>query len=421
METATLRSLQCSVLTLLYATAITCGIGCLAASAHTDPQPAFDPMTTYRQALEARSDKPHRFLQLSQQLIGWAPLNPGLRFLYAEALAKNGQTAPSSAELRSLADRGYYYPFWERPAFDKLRPASELDAIRNVMQQNAQTLGTIERTISTDVAGLVAEGIDAAADSWLLGSLADGSVYRMERSGVTKLLWRETAKARQALGLRYDTNKNVVWVCSNSSDDSNASAELLRISLESLEAERHRLPDPRSLCNDVVLLPAGAVAVSDSEGGAVWMLSADGGWSSLIQSGALGYPNGLTYLAASQRLLVADLRGLWSVDLTGGQMSAVVAPDGAFVGGIDGLYSAGRDLIAIQNGVNPRRILRIHLDDSPLRIKDVSSIASNVSALLEMTTAVVRGNEIAVLSSANAGQDAKATEQRAHVIQIIAP
>lgn len=380
-------------------------------------------MTIYRQALEARRQgELQRFLQLSQQLIGWAPMNPGLRFLYAEALAQTGQTASANTELRWLADRGYHYPFWDRMAFDKLRSTSEFDKIRNAMLQNAQPLGTTERTTPTDVAGLVAEGIDAVADGWLLGSLTDGSVYRMDHSGATTLLWRETAKERQALGLRYDSSKNIVWVCSNSNDGSNSNAELLRISLDSREAQRHRLPDPRSLCNDVVLLPAGAVAVSDSEAGGVWVLNADSSWRPLIKTGTLGYPNGLTYLAASQRLLVADLRGLWAVDLAGERVSAVTAPEGSFVGGIDGLYSAGSDLLAIQNGASPRRILRIQLDDTPLRVRRISPIASNLPTLLEMTTAVVRGNRIAVLSSTSVGQDAaNAAEHRALVVQIIAP
>ena len=122
-------------------------------------------------------------------------------------------------------------------------------------------------------------------------------------------------------------------------------SQLLRIALQPGGVQRFRFPDARSLCNDIALLPDGSVAVSDSERGAVLQLTPNGQWRTLVEPGTFGYPNGLTWLAADQRLVVADLRGLWTIDPQTARVAAVEAPEGTFVGGIDGLYAVAGDLL----------------------------------------------------------------------------
>ena len=92
--------------------------------------------------------------------------------------------------------------------------------------------------------------------------------------------------------------------------------------------------------------------------------------------------------------MVADLRGLWTIDLADARVAAVDAPEGTFVGGIDGLYAIGGELLGIQNGLRPHRVVRIALDDAAQRVERVAVVASNLPELAEMTTAAVgaRGN-----------------------------
>jgi hypothetical protein len=72
---------------------------------------------------------------------------------------------------------------------------------------------------------------------------------------------------------------------------------------------------------------------------------------------------------------------------------------GTFVGGIDGLYAVGGDLLAIQNGLRPHRVVRIVLADGARRVERVTVVASNLPELAEMTTAAVGGGEIRVLAA----------------------
>ena len=357
-----------------------------------------DPMAIYDQALDARKERDaRRFLQLTGQLIEYAPASPPLHFLHAEAFALSGRAEPAIAELHWLAERGYHYPFWERDSFARLPAGAETAALRASMTKNGEPTGKFSRVVRLDRADLDPEGIDAIGQDWVVGSMANGSLYRVDRAGATTLVWQEPAPGRRLFGVRYDPRRNLVWACSNGPNDRLAQPQVLRIELEPLAVARYAVPDPGALCNDIALLPDGAVAMSDSQRGAVWQLNGNGQWRTLAEPGALGYPNGLTYLAAAQRLIVADLRSLWTIDLAQPRLVRI-AEQTTFIGGIDGLHGVGGELIAIQNGLRPHRVLRIALTPGAAQVKRVTVIASNVPELAMMTTAAVNGGEIAVLA-----------------------
>jgi hypothetical protein len=357
-----------------------------------------DPMALYDQALDARKQgDAQRYLQLTDQLIAWAPTNPPLRFLHAEALAMSGRAAPAVTELQWLATHGYSYAFWERGALASLPANSATAALRAATARNAQPSGKIARLIRTDI-DLNGEGIDAFDGGWIAGSMTTGNLHRIDASGATTVLWRETAPARRILGVRNDAARKIVWACSTGPNEREPHSQLLRISLQAGSLQRFAFADSRSLCNDIALLPDGSIAVTDSARGAVLQLTTANQWRTLAEPGTFGYPNGLTYLAAAERLVVADLRGLWTIDPKTSRMTAVEAPQGTFVGGIDGLYAVDGSLLAIQNGLRPHRVVRIALTEGAQRVERVEVIASNLPELADMTTAAVGRGDITVLA-----------------------
>ena len=356
-----------------------------------------DPIAIYDEAVAARKDRDAtRLLQLTGQLIEYAPASPPLRFLHAEALALSGQTQPALAELRWLADHGYDYAFWERDSFASLR-VSETASLRAAMTKNGAPAGRIARVVNLDRTDLDPEGIAALGQDWIVGSMANGSLYRVNRAGATTVLWHETEAGRRVFGVRHDPQRNLLWACSNGPDDRRARPQLLRVALEPLAVTRLPVPYARALCNDIALLPEGAVAISDSQRGAVWQLANDGSWRALAKPGALGYPNGLAYLPETRQLVVADLRGLWTIDLAASRLTPVTE-QGTFIGGIDGLYAVDGELVTIQNGLRPHRVLRIVLSPNAGRVLSVAAIASGVPELAAMTTAAVARREIVVLA-----------------------
>jgi len=64
-----------------------------------------------------------------------------------------------------------------------------------------------------------------------------------------------------------------------------------------------------------------------------------------------------------QSIFIADYgRGIARIDRISGAIRWLDHSPGVTLTGIDGLVMRGRDLIAVQNGVNPGRIVRLQLD-----------------------------------------------------------
>jgi hypothetical protein len=60
--------------------------------------------------------------------------------------------------------------------------------------------------------------------------------------------------------------------------------------------------------------------------------------------------------------------------------------------GIDGLYRHGRELIAVQNGIRPHRVVGLTLSESGLRVTASRVLASGLEQFDEPTLGVVRGD-----------------------------
>src|SRR4051794_34303867 len=160
-----------------------------------------DPIVIYDQAIDARKNRDaQRFLQLTRQLVEYSPASPGLHFLYAESLAMSTDTASTLVELRWLATSGYSYEFWDRDSFAKL-PSSEAAALRAAMAKNGEPAGRVAHSHRLDRDDLDPEGIAAIGQDWIIGSMTNGSLYRVDRTGATTLLWQESEAGRRLFGV----------------------------------------------------------------------------------------------------------------------------------------------------------------------------------------------------------------------------
>jgi sugar lactone lactonase YvrE len=171
------------------------------------------------------------------------------------------------------------------------------------------------------------------------------------------------------LGLHVDAAHGLLWVASSAApfmerpDDVPAGTSRLHafdLATGQLRARYERAAP--SLLNDVVVLPDGRAAVTDSAGEALWVTAADGALEPLVPAGSLTYPNGLTLDAAGALLYVAHWGGISVVDWRAGTHALLALPAGStHLVGIDGLYQHDGALIGIQNAVGRPRVVRIAL------------------------------------------------------------
>src|SRR6185369_16934696 len=78
-------------------------------------------------------------------------------------------------------------------------------------------------------------------------------------------------------------------------------------------------------------------------------------------------------------------------------------PPDLSLGGIDGLYLAGRTMIAVQNGTAPPRLIRMRLDAGLAQVESWEVLESNGKELGAPTHGVVVGREFYFI--ANSGWD----------------
>ena len=135
----------------------------------------------------------------------------------------------------------------------------------------------------------------------------------------------------------------------------------------------------------------GTIYVTDSLTPCLWRL--EPGATSLtpwIRNEDFVSLQGVVLSADGRSLFVADYgSGLWKVDCASRNITPVNAPAGTTLFGVDGLYRHGGDLIAVQNGVRPVRILRLSLDRPGLP-DQVTVIASGLNAFEDLALGEVR-------------------------------
>jgi sugar lactone lactonase YvrE len=138
---------------------------------------------------------------------------------------------------------------------------------------------------------------------------------------------------------------------------------LIALDLASLRVVR-RVPAPAGGSpGDLAVAADGTVYASDPISGAVYRARPGAAaLEALVPAGGMRSAQGLALSPDGRRLYVADYGyGLAMIDTVSGQVVRVAAQGVAMLDGIDGLIADGGSLIAIQNGVSPRRIVRLHL------------------------------------------------------------
>ncbi|MDP9268773.1 MAG: hypothetical protein M3P27_10685 [Acidobacteriota bacterium] len=230
----------------------------------------------------------------------------------------------------------------------------------------------------------------------------------------------EAAKHWPTLAVAADGPRRLLWLTTSAmpgfSDfpkEDEGKAALLAVNSRGQITRRFDFATAEpAVLGDMTLAPDGTIYVTDSVGGGVYRVRIEvpGGKSPGGNSPSGKSPGGKSktskiekladglfspqtpVLAADQkRLFVADYSmGIAVIDLAGGKPVAYMPhPEDIAVTGIDGLYLAGDALIAIQNGTEPARVVRLRLDGQQRQIVSAEVMEQGGERLGDPTHAVV--------------------------------
>jgi sugar lactone lactonase YvrE len=336
------------------------------------------------------------------------PGYPGALFNLALAQALNKEAAASLSTLGVLLDKGIDFGAAGMDQFAILHDEPGWAAYASGIDALYEPAGNAVVALQLDDGHFVPEGIAVDADGRIyVGSVVKGTVHR----GANVLSDKQGHWS--VFGMRFHDDGGL-WFASAAVAEQEGVAEdlgrtgLFRLDVKSGEITRSvELPrqDGEQLLGDL-LIDGDSVFSTDSLGGAVYRydIGADE-LSTVIERGDLVSPQGLALDASGENLYVADyVGGLYRISLKNGSKTRLDLAESVTDYGIDGLYRYNDELIAIQNGIRPHRVMAFRLSADGLAIDGARTLASNLAEFDEPTLGAIHGDDFYFVANSHWNQ-----------------
>lgn len=381
-----------------------------ATPAHAQDDPVLASRAAYQLAVKAYEahDVP-AFLAHAREAQRLRPDHGGVTYALASASALSGDTAGAFTMLRRFAKLGYTADVMADSDFARLRSLPAFAAIRRSLARNVEPVMRSQAAFTLAEHDLLTEGIayDARTGSFFVGSVHHRKIVRVDRSGRAVEF---IAPARDGLwaplGMRADSARGLLWVATaalpqmigyDTADAGRSGLYAFDLATGALRG-RYLIPRdgaPHAL-GDVAITRGGDVYASDSRAPVIYRVrSGADTLEEFLRSPLLLSAQGLAFDRGERTMYLADYaRGLLRVDLATREVQPMPAADGVLTLGIDGLYAVGGALIAVQNGVGPYRVVRLHLDGGGRRIVAADVLERARPDYAEPTLGVVVGRTL---------------------------
>ena len=336
----------------------------------------------------------------AEAALGARPEYPGALFNLAFAQALADESAESLATLERLLAKGIDYGADNLDEFAAVRELPGWADYAAGIEKLYTPVGQASVALQLDDGQFVPEGIALDDDGdFLLGSIRKGQLIRA--NGKVELL-SDRAGHWSVFGMRFD-ERGDLWFASAAvpqladAGGNIGSSGLFCIDVETGDVTREVIL-PQSEDDQVLgdlVIESGSIYTTDSLTGALYRYSIDEDrYETLAEPGTFGSPQGLVFDDSGAYLYVADyIGGLYRVSLADGSRDRLIVPKDISDHGIDGLYRHGTELIAIQNGIFPHRVVAFQLSDDGLGIDGVRTLVANHELFDEPTLGVVQGDE----------------------------
>lgn len=325
--------------------------------------------------------------------------------LKARVEAKEGDPQIALDTLETLSDLNLQLPLSEDPG---LRGLAEEPRFQAVLAKSLEPRVLSEPAYELEEVDLIPESVvyDGAEDRFFVSSVRKRKIVTFPAGDPSKvtdfLVSSAEAPLYAVLGMALDAEAGLLWAVSSPGPqmvDFTAQeppgGELLAIDLGSGEIRFRLSPTANEgrpfRLNDVTVAADGTVfATSSLPPGRLFRADGRAEEPTLEDFGDPGLrsPQGLAVSADGKTLFVADYSyGIAAHDTSTGARTWLEEPQGFFLSGIDGLTRIGDDLLAIQNGIRPHRVLRLRpeLDEDGGRLVDAEILEQAVPQYSEPT------------------------------------
>ena len=333
------------------------------------------------------------------------PNHPIILQLLSVAAAQSSNPGQAYKYLTSLGLVNASIDVLKFDVFDSLRKSEQFNEIEKQFSEINEIISLSDTAFTLEDRILHPEGIefDPTSNTFLISSIHKGKIVRKKIGDKEEDLITENLMA--ASGLKIDQNRGWLWVSTGAIDEWQGYTEevrgqskVVKFDLESGELleEFYAIDEERHYFGDLVLRPGSDhVYVSDSRQDALFMIDPDNERLNLVKEfdDFVSF-QGLSFSDDGNTLFLADYRqGLFSMDLETWDIKPIKALPEMSLKGIDGLYYFNNSIIAIQNGVSPKRITQIYLNEDQSKIERFRYLEKANPVLDEPTLGVLVGSQ----------------------------
>ncbi len=391
---------------------------CSSLSAQTGPE-------YFQQAMEASEKKNFESqAQLLEKAIAAGVDHPFAFYSLAKAYSLTGKEDQAFLWLNKTANLGVHYNINEDTAFESLKKSPRWMLALEKLEANLTPAGN-SRPFATISKDSVPEGItyDAVGQKFYFGSIAQSKIVSYH-NGTFEEFSKPDDGLPNVLGMSIDTKRRMLWAAGSALiGPAKGRAALFQYDLSNRKLHRtFRLPGTDHVLGDVIVDSKGNAYATDSSSPAVYVVrDGQNEIEQLVGPGSFRSPQGLCLSRDESILYVADYsRGIFAVETPAGEVSRLQRPEGSTtLAGIDGLYRHENSLMAIQNGIQPNRILRIFLSADGKQITSIETLESNHPIFPEPTLGVVVENTFYYIANSSIGKYLENPESELTETQIL--
>ena len=333
--------------------------------------------------------------KLRSTLIELSPLMPGnVRIVYNLAASNSMLQDPAHAldGLGRLCRMGVIFDLEADSDFAPLRSSPQFAEALACMTKSGEPVTHARLALMLPGTDLLPEDLayDAHSRRFLVSSIRGNRILDSAGKTFATSEW-------PVLALAIDAKRRTLWAttgwlpqCDECRPQDKDKSALVGFNLDTGAVIR-RVPSPvPGLLGDMTIGRSGDLFVSEGAHGAVFHLrSGSLALERLDVDGEFASPQQPALSADEQTLYVADyLRGIAAINLASKAVTWLEPGPNVALSGIDGLQRSGNFFIAVQNGTNPARIVRM-----PLDLKSQEILEANWAGLGDPTHGIVVGHD----------------------------
>jgi hypothetical protein len=349
------------------------------------------------------------------------PHHPRLLYNFAACSAKGGNANDAIRTLNEYADMGLIADVEKDDDFAALKDQAAFKAVLAKFAANGKLVGTSQIVATISGPPFLAEGIayDSVGKRFFISSVDQRKIVQIATDGTaTDFVPSARDGLLGAFGMAIDTKRQLLWVATsgvaharNLTDAAHRTMGIASFSLQGRRLTTKSEIEAKDLTTtgvigDIFVGPNDRIYATDSVLPRIYLFPAVESHeppSSFLwmDNEAFVSLQGMTTTPDEKSFIIADYAmGLHFVSRETMAIETLGFADGTTLLGIDGLYRNGNTLLAVQNGVNPQRILAMQLDASGRSIASVKVLSANDPNIPEPSLGTLKGDDFCVVANA---------------------